>query len=330
MQIGKRERVMDLRSIWQKETDFSNWLVTEEGLQLIAEDIGLQIEEPRRECRPGDFPCDIVGQLAGDENHVVIVENQFGKTDHDHLGKLLTYASVNTAATAIWISEEVSDDHRQVIDWLNDNTPPHLSFYLAQIKAYRIGESPVAPQLDVVCRPNLEVKVQRTESGQEFKERHIWRKEFWGEILSYIKERNPPFNVQRPGVDHWTSIAIGRSGFSLALLLVPRNQCITCELNFTIPWKESAFAQLHSQKAAIEHEIGSELEWLLLPGKKSARIQLKGDINPKVDANREQVKIWMNQQANAFYHAFRPRVQNLVAGEFAGSGGDEDDLAADD
>jgi hypothetical protein len=312
MQIGKREEV-SVREVWPLETGFSDWLASDEGLELIATDIGVEVENAKRESSPGDFRCDIVGRALGDENHVVVIENQYNKTDHDHLGKMLTYAAVHSATTGIWISERISEDHRQVIDWLNSVTPPNVNFYLAQIKLYRIGTSPVAPQLDVVCRPNLEVKVQRSEGGQELKERHTWRREFWTEILAYIKEQNPPFNVQRPGVDHWTSIAIGRSGFSLALLLVPRTQCITCELNFTVPWKESAFSQLHAQKAAIEHEVGSELEWLLLPGKKSARIQIRGNINPKIDSNREQVKVWMNQQANAFYRAFRPRVQALVA-----------------
>lgn len=82
----------------------------------------MEVEEPQRECRPGDFSCDIVGHLVGDENHRLVIENQFGKTNHDHLGKLLTYAAQHTAMTGIWLSEYVADDHREVIDWLNNFT----------------------------------------------------------------------------------------------------------------------------------------------------------------------------------------------------------------
>lgn len=313
MKIGKRESVGNLQGIWAKETDFSDWLVTEDGLQLIAEDLGVEIEDPRREHRPGDFRCDIVGHLVGDENHVVVIENQFGKTDHDHLGKLLTYASMNTAATAIWISEAVSDDHRTVIDWLNANTPPQISFYLAQVKAYRIGDSPVAPQLDVVSRPNFEVKVQREASSAADKERHIWRKEFWQEILPYIQSQKPLFNVQSPSTDHGSSIALGRSHFNLALLLIPRRQCIGIEVFIGPAWKDAAFAQLHEQRADIEREIGSLLQWQPRPGKKSAGIVLEAEIDPRQPENRQAVKEWLHQQAVAFHKAFKPRVAQLKA-----------------
>lgn len=328
MRISKRQQV-SLREVWPLETSFSDWLVSEAGLSLIAEDIGVEVEDPKRECHPGDFRCDIVGHALGDENHIIVIENQYGKTDHDHLGKMLTYAAVHAATTGIWLTERVSEDHRQVIDWLNNITPPNVNFFLAEIKAYRIDDSPVAPQLDVVCRPNLEVKVQRGESKQELKDRHVWRKEFWEEILTYIKDQNPPFNVQSPSIDHWSSIAIGRSNFSIALSLVPKHQCITCELTITPSWKDSAFEQLAAQREDIESELGKPLEWLPLPGRKVARIMVKANIDPKNDSNRELVKQWMNEQANAFYRVFRSRVQNLSA-DIVTTNSDSDDEVEDE
>lgn len=330
MNIGKRQRIDNLRNIWLKETDFSDWLVTEDGLQLIAEDLGIEVEDPRREQRPGDFPCDIVAHVAGDENHVVIIENQFGKTNHDHLGKLLTYASVNDATTAIWLSEEVSDDHRKVIDWLNDNTPPHLSFFLAQIKAHRIGNSPVAPELDVISRPNLEVKVRREATSEELKSRHIWRKAMWEDILSYIKSQRPPFNVQSPGVDHWSAITLGRSGFHLALTLTPKRQCVGCELYFQVPWKDAAWTQLYAQRTAVEAQLGSTLQWQPLAGKKSARILLETPLDPRDEGNHHAIREWMHHTSVSFYNTFKPRVlalQKPTSSEQESS--DSDDLIND-
>lgn len=311
MIIGRRQRVQNLRAIWPKETDFSDWLVTEGGLALLAEDIGIEMEEPRRECRPGDFPCDVVGRKVGDENHVVVIENQFGKTNHDHLGKLLTYAAMNSAMTGIWLSEVVSDDHRQVIDWLNDNTPPQVSFYLAEIRAYRIGDSAVAPQLDVVSRPNLEAKVQRKSEEVEQREIEIWRKEFWQEILDYINQRKPPFRTQRPGFDHWSVITLGRSGFHIGLLLNSRDKRVGCEFVLAPSWKKQAFEQLLAERTAIASQLGSGLQWLPLPDKKRSRILLEADIDPKNPANRDAVKEWMYRQSLAFYQTFQPRVQKL-------------------
>ena len=311
--IARRTRIANLRDIWPKETDFSDWLATDDGLALIAEDMGVEVEDPHREHSAGDFLCDIVGHALGDENHAVVVENQFGKTNHEHLGELLTYASVNSALTAIWLAEHVSDDHRKVIDWLNDNTPPSISFYLARIQAYRIGDSPVAPQLEVVCRPNLQTKARRGGGSEEMKARHIWRQAFWDEILTYIAEKGPPFRVQSAGTGAWSNIALGRSHFSLDLTLTPKRQCIGCEIYMNPPWKEDAFAQLESQRDAIEAEIGETLQWLPLPGKKAARILLEAPIDPKDDSNHERVKEWMYKQSVAFYRAFHDRVRALRA-----------------
>lgn len=315
IEIARRDRVANLREVWPKETDFSDWLITEDGLALIAEDVGIEVEEPRRECAPGDFPCDIVGHTLGDESHVIVIENQFGRTNHDHLGKLLTYASANSAMTAIWIAEHVSEDHRKVIDWLNDNTPESITFYLARIQAYRIGNSPVAPQLDVVSRPNFQAKARRGSESEADKTRSIWRQAFWQEILDYIAERKPPFRLQSAGAGMSSNIAIGRSHFVIALTLVPKRQVIGCELYIESPRKTEAFQQLQAQQNAIESELGDKLQWNELPDKKAARILLEAPIDPREDGNREIVKEWMYKRAVSFYRAFQPRVKALRLGE---------------
>jgi hypothetical protein len=258
----------------------------------------------------------VAGRKVGDENHIVVIENQFGKTNHDHLGKLLTYAAVNEAMTGIWISEKVSDDHRKVIDWLNDNTPPQVSFYLVELKAYCIGDSPVAPELFVVCRPNMQTKI-RDKAKPENQDRALWRKEFWEDVLSFIKEQNPPFRVQSAGVDSWSAITVGRSGFCIALSIETRSKRVCCQLIINPAWRLSAFEQLHTQREAIEQEIGSSLEWQALPDMKISRIKLYADLDPTEPSNHEEIKVWMNRQANAFYRAFPSRVQSLNADETA-------------
>ncbi len=312
MRISKRQEVAP-KEIWSMETQFSAWLASEAGLELIASDIGIEVENARTECAPGDFRCDIVGNALGDENHRIVIENQYGKTDHDHLGKMLTYAAVHEATTGIWISERISDDHRQVIDWLNSITPANVNFYLAQIKAYRIDDSAVAPELDVICRPNLDVKIQRGQSKKELKERHIWRKEFWDDVLPYIKDQNPPFNLQSPGIKYWSAIALGRTDFWLELVTKLRNPCIRCEICIKTPWRLAAYEQLYEQRAEIENEIGCKLEWIALEGKSYTRIGVSKEIDPKDENNRDEIKRWMNHYATAFYRVFRPRIQNLDA-----------------
>lgn len=311
MEIGKRQRV-DIRNIWRKETEFSNWLVSDDGIELIAQDLGVQIENPRRESRPGDFPCDIVGHMLGNEEHIVVIENQFHKTNHDHLGKLLTYAAVHQAMTGIWIAEQASDDHRQVIDWLNQNTPPTVSLYLAELKAYQIGNSAAGPQLDVVCRPNMSVKMTHTGQSPAERERHEWRIKLWEDIQAEIKKRKPPFNLQRPGPDHWSSISIGRANFYLNMLLTPKNESVGIDLYITCPWKDSAFSDLQEQSEQIEHELGATLQWMPLAGKKTARILFEAKIDPKVSGNHGQVLDWFAVNSVKMFNVFQKRVLNLV------------------
>jgi len=325
MRIGKRAAVTSLRDIWPKESDFSDWLVSDDGLALIAEDTGVEIEDPERESCPGDFSCDIVGHAVGEQDHVVVIENQFGKTNHDHLGKLLTYAAMHSAMTGIWIAETVSDDHRKVIDWLNDNTPPSVSFYLAQLKAYRIGDSPVAPILDVVSRPNLVAKIPRGAGRDELKAQQVWCRALWEDILDYIRAQKPPFRVPSPSINAWSTIRLGRSEFELDLRFVRKRGCVGCELYLTPAWKHEALAQLEADRESIEREIGEPLKWMPLPGKKAARILLEAPIDPSNDANRDRVRQWMYAKSIAFYRAFHPRVKALKApesGEVDDAGGE--------
>ncbi len=310
--IGKKEKVNDIRTLWSKETEFSDWLVKEEGIALIAQDIGIEIEDPVRESKPGNFSCDIVAKMLGEENHVVVIENQFNKTDHDHLGKFLTYASVHKAMTGIWIAESVADDHRQVIDWLNENTPPTVNLYLAELKAFRIGDSPAAPQLNILCQPNNTQKFLRTDQSPAEIKLHLWRQTFWEEIHAHMYAHNPPFTLQKAGKDHWSSIALGRTGFLLDMLLTPKNKSVAISLIVQPEgWKDIAFEQLEIDKVAIEQEIGCPLQWFPLDGKKSSKIMIEAKIDPTIEGNRQSICEWFNETTPKMYHVFKSRIAAL-------------------
>ncbi len=311
MNIGTLERFTDLREIWPTEPNLSDWLVSDEGLARLADDLGIEIEDPIRESRPGDYPCDIVGRAVGQDNHIIIIENQFGRTNHDHLGKLLTYAAMHSAMTCIWICEIAFDDHRKVIDWLNDNTPPNISLFLVELEAYHIGNSPVAPKLKVKCSPNVQAKQQTTEIPTTEKERRDWRRNMWGDILTFIQSNQPPFRVQSPSGDAWSRISIGRAHFWIEFTLTPRRGCIGCELAFDVSWKDIAIQQLETDRLIIEGQIGDTLQWLKMEGRNKARILLEASINPKDENNREAAKQWMYEKSLAFYNAFHDRVLRL-------------------
>jgi hypothetical protein len=310
--VSRRSQVQNIKTLWQQETHFSDWLATQDGIDLLTQDLGIAIENPRREGKGANFSCDIVANIVGDESHIVVIENQFGRTDHNHLAKLLTYAAVHKAVVGIWIAEEAADDHRQVIDWLNENTPNTVSLYLAELKAFTIGPSPAAPQLDVVCRPNVTMKQANSDLSEGDKKRRQWRLAFWTDIHNRMKSEKLPFRLQKPSEDHWSSIAVGRSGFHIEMLLTPKNQSIAVQLIIKPEdWKDLAFKQLNAQSTEIEKEIGATLEWRPMVGKDSSRILLEEKIDPKVEANRKAVCDWFAEWTPKMFLAFSNRVKAL-------------------
>ena len=314
--LSKRSQVQNIRSLWQQEIQFSDWLTTQDGIDLLAQDLEIEIENPRREGKGTNFSCDIVANVVGDESHVVVIENQFGRTNHDHLAKLLTYAAVHKAVVGIWIAEQAADDHRQVIDWLNENTPNTVSLYLAELKAFTIGSSPAAPQLDVICRPNTTMKRANAELTEGEKKRYQWRLAFWTDIHNRMKSEKLPFRLQKPGEDHWSSIAIGRAGFNLSMLLTPKNQSVVVELLIHPEgWKDSAFEQLKTQASEIQKELGATLDWRPMLEKSSCRIVLEEQIDPKIEANRKAICDWFAEWTPKMFSVFSKRVKALSAPE---------------
>lgn len=105
MKLGKLKEV-NVRELWEHEQyDFSNWLAREENIKLIDDEIGLTLVNISKEVFIGSYRCDLVAEdeTTGDK---IIIENQLESTNHDHLGKIITYAAGLDASTIIWIVTE--------------------------------------------------------------------------------------------------------------------------------------------------------------------------------------------------------------------------------
>ena len=158
VEIAKLKTV-GIKKVFSREEEFSDWLV--ENIELLEEKIGVELEDIEREYQIGSYFADI---LARDTNSgaMVIIENQFGKTNHDHLGKILTYASGVDARIIVWIAEKFSDEHKQALNWLNENTGQDVGFFGFEVKAVKIGNSPYAIDFDIVVMPNQWRKISRS------------------------------------------------------------------------------------------------------------------------------------------------------------------------
>jgi hypothetical protein len=85
-----RLEAVPLRELWRhEEQDFSAWL--HDNIQVLGDALQMQLSEPQKqkEVAVGSFTVDLVAEE--ETLGRVIIENQLAATDHDHLGKLLTY-----------------------------------------------------------------------------------------------------------------------------------------------------------------------------------------------------------------------------------------------
>lgn len=301
--------------VWGNEPQvFTPWL--SQNLDLLAE--ALQIDELElkgTEVAAGDFRLDILAEDS--EGHPVLIENQFGATDHRHLGQLISYvASQAGQATVVWVAERFKEDHRAAIDWLNTNTIDDFSFFAVEIEALQIGDSDPAPFFNVVAKPNAWARsvgavARQAVSGAE-PERHRVRLAYWTSFSEYLKERKSVFAIRRPGKDHWHSFAAGRAGIVISATIYTKKKRIGMELYLHNDPMKVGIRQLAADKAAIEAEFGEPLEWQELPTKKASRIVIfRDNFDPADTSTFPEQHAWMLSRMEAFRRVFGPRIKAL-------------------
>ena len=271
MSIGRLTEV-DVRELWRHEQyDFSKWLAKAENLEYINDILGLTLVDVDTEAYVGSYRCDLV---AKDETSgiTVIIENQLECTNHDHLGKIITYASGLGAKVVVWIVKEAKEEHRAAIEWLNNSTVNEINFFLIEIHAYKIGSSEPAPKFEVVEKPNSFVKINKaTATEGELNKTQSERLLFWQEFNDLVVSRGKPFSIRKATTDHWYDVAVGSSDAHIAINLINKDGEIVVELY--ISDSKELFDRLYSSKESIEEQLGFGMTWARLDNKKASRIK---------------------------------------------------------
>ena len=269
--IGKLIEV-DVRELWKHEQyDFSNWLSKDNNLEYLNEILGLTLTDVDKEVYVGPYRCDLV---AKDETSgiTVIVENQLEGTNHDHLGKIITYASGLDAKVMVWIVKEAKEEHRAAIEWLNNNTTNNISFFLIEIHAYKIGDSDPAPMFEIIEKPNDFVKRSKTKLEEsDLNKSQGERLIFWEQFNQILVRRGKPFNVRKAKTDHWYDVALGTSEAHISIDLVNKDGNVVVEVY--INDNKELFDSFFDHKEEIESELGFNMTWDRLDGKKASRIK---------------------------------------------------------
>ena len=271
MSIGKLESVK-LRELWQHEhRDFSAWL--EDNIDALSEVLEISISSAQRGKTVGSFQVDLVAE--DNEGNLVIIENQLEKTDHDHLGKVLTYLTNLDAKTAIWITSGPRPEHIRSVAWLNEATPVDIAFYLVQLAAYRIGDSLPAPLFTVIVAPSEEVK-EIGGQKKDLAERHKLRKQFWGELLDRAREKGIKVHAGVSPSIHWAiSAGAGRAGLSFDYVIWVKEKS-SVQLYIDTGDKDQnkqIYDRIYSKKRTVESKFGSPLLWERLDERRASRIR---------------------------------------------------------
>lgn len=281
-----------MKELWPGEaTHFTPWLA--ENLNVLGERLGMDLELESTEVSAGDFSADIVARNLS-SNTLVVIENQYGGTDHKHLGQLITYASVLGAGAVVWIAEKIRPEHKSAMDFLNQNLKESLSLYAVDASAIRIDESKPAFILTVVSMPNeASIIPEVSPVTSETKERY--RTYFQG-LIDELREVHRFTNARAGQPQNWYTFASENSRIYKYSTSFAQGGRIRVEIYIDCGDKvknEQIFDCLFEHKQDIETLLGSELAWEKLDGRRACRIAVYRDEDIDVDSETlEDIKNW--------------------------------------
>lgn len=309
--IGRIDRV-SLREVWKHEAiDFTRWL--EENIELLNDILDLNLASAEREKDAGDFSVDLVAE--DDKGNPVVIENQLERSNHDHLGKLITYLTAVGARTAIWIVSDPRPEHINAISWLNESNA--ASFYLLKLEAIRIGDSEPAPLLTLIVGPSQEGR-EVGETKKQMAERYAIRRRFWEGLLDYAKTKTKLHAGISPSEYNWVSTTAGARGMQYAYALTKHATAVVFSIDRGIGAEEetrAVFDQLFSAKEEIERSFGEALKWKCLEDTRVCRIRKE----ITVGGWRDDPSKWLEAYAATvdamirLERALKPCVQKLRA-----------------
>ena len=303
--IGKLER-LPLRDIWKNEAfDFTSWLA--DNLDVLSETIGISLSLVETEKSVGPFNVDILAEDS--EGNSVIIENQLDKTDHDHLGKLITYATNLDAKIAIWISSYPRSEHITAISWLNESTP--IDFFLLKVEAVKIGSSEPAPLFYVIVGPSEDSKDIGAEK-KELARRHHKRLAFWESLLLKSKGKTKLFSNVSPRKESVLSTGIGLTGLSLNYVITYDWGAVELYIDKgkdSEVLNKKLFDYLYSKKDEIEKQLNETLIWERLDNKRAARIRKKFE---KVGLRDEEEWDDLQERMIDFMMKFEKIIKNYI------------------
>lgn len=281
--VGTLRKIEDLRTVWKnEERDFSAWLSKSENLLLLGNEIGIDLLLEERESSVGNGSIDILATEEG-TGRKIIIENQLSDSNHDHLGKIISYAAGKDAKVIVWVVKKAKDEHQSAINWLNENTQEDVGFFLVEIELYQIGDSLPAPKFNIVEKPNEWTKAMRSE--RDHSDTKQLQFNFWQSFRDYAMKTDfvHSFTLRKARPQHWYDIGIGMKEAHISLTVNTQKKKITASIY--IPDDKLLYANFEREKTKIEEELNLKLDWNPIPEGKAARIGIEKNADLAQNSN---------------------------------------------
>jgi len=321
IRLGSLKRVT-LRDVWTHEAHvFTPWLA--EHLDDLAEALGLDLELEGREVGVGGFSVDLLARDLGSDDPVVI-ECQFGKTDHDHLGKLITYASGLGAGKLVWVCETMREEHRQALDWLNAHTDEDIHVFGVELEMLQIDDSAPACHFKLTVMPNEWQKMQKRRAAGTVGAKGERYLAYFQALVDELREQHAFTKVRIAHPQNWSQFSAGISGMHYRASFT-KDDRVGAELNFGTPRADLnrfMFDSLLREREAIEGEVGQPLEWDPIEGRNACRIALyrEGSIEGPPD-DLDRLHVWHVESLLKLRRALDKRLRP-IHGEYSARRGD--------
>ncbi len=311
--LGALKRVQ-LTEKWKHEAqDFTPWLF--DHLAQLGEAVGLDLAPVEREAGVGSFSVDILAKEVG-SGRTVVIENQIRPTDHDHLGKLLTYAAWHEADIAIWVAVEFRDEHQRALQHLNQRTNSSTAFYGVEVCLLQIDDSRPAVDFRVVATPRSEEKelAVASDAGEAgvVSDLGLSYQRFFQALTDELREKHKFTNSKAAQPQNWCAFATGISGCKYSVVFNKARQ-LQVELYIdgaSAGWTKAVFDALQLDREVIEREVGVALDWQRLDHRRASRVALLRSGLVNIDGDQPVLISWAIEHLLKFKAAFSKRLQD--------------------
>jgi len=283
-----------LREIWPHEaSDFTPWLA--ENIEELGKALGMDLELVEQEASVGDFSLDIHAKDLG-TSRTVIIENQLTQTDHDHLGKLITYAAGFDASIVIWLSESIREEHRQAMDWLNQKTDSETLFFGVVVEVIKIDDSKPAFNFKLVASPNEWQKNKKRQTQRaSISTKGEKYQNYFQNLIDDLRDTYKFTSAKAGQPQNWYSFSSGVSGFTYGANFSQAGKA-RAELYIDLgdfDKNKYVFDRLFNMKDDIEYSFGQAISWERLDNKRASRLAVYTDSSiEESDSELEKVKYW--------------------------------------